>query len=81
MIAKGILKSPSGTIPHEVTRESWCNSSNMEASYGLHASELAKYGIAEYNTSYDENVEGSEEIVFKQPSHLICYNEIRFQLT
>ena len=81
MTAKGILKSSSGTVPRDVTREYWCTSSNMEDSYRLHVSELVKYGVAEYNTSYDETVEGSEEIIFKKPSHIICYNETRFQLT
>ena len=33
---------------------------NLEASYSLHVSELVKYGIAEYNISYEKNVEGSE---------------------
>ena len=40
-----------------------------------------KSSIAEYNTSYDETVEGSEEIIFTHPSHIICYNEAKFQLT
>ena len=29
MIAKGILKSSSGTVPHDMTREAWCTSSNL----------------------------------------------------
>ena len=58
MIAKGILKISSGTFPHDVTREVWSTSSIMEASYSLHTSELLKFRIYEYNTSYDETVEG-----------------------
>ena len=60
MIEKGIFKSSSGTVPHYVSREARCNSSNLEVSYSLHARELAKDGIAEYSTSYDETVEVSE---------------------
>ena len=40
-----------------------------------------KSGISEYNTSYEENVEGSEEIIVTHPSHIIFYDETRFQLT
>ena len=60
MIAKGILKISSGTVSHDVTREAWCTYSNLEASYSLHASEMVKAGIDEYNTSYDKTVERSE---------------------
>ena len=60
MISNGIIKISSGTVPHDVTREAWCTSSHLEAPYSLHASELVNAGIAEYNTSYDENFEGSE---------------------
>ena len=42
---------------------------------------MVKYGISEYNTSYGETVEGSEEIIVTQPSYLICYDEAHFQLT
>ena len=71
VIEKGILKSSSGTVTHDMTREAWCTSSNLEASYSLHASEMVKVGIAEYNNSYENNVGGSEEIIVTQPSHLI----------
>ena len=81
MTAKGILKISSGTVTHEVMQEAWCTSSNLEASYSLHDSELVKSGISEYNTSYEENVEGSRENIFNHPSHLICYDNMRFQLT
>ena len=50
MIAKGIIKSSSETVPHGVMQEAWCTSSNLEASYILNASELVKAFIAEYNT-------------------------------
>ena len=80
MIAKGIRKSSSGTVLHDVTQEAWCTSSSLEASYSLYASELAKSGIARYNTSYDDTVEGSEEIIFTHLLYLICYNDIRFHL-
>ena len=60
MIAKGFLKISSGTVPHDMTREAWGTSSNLEASYILHSSETVKYGIAEYNTSYNDTVDGSE---------------------
>ena len=59
MVAKGILKISSGAIPHDVMREAWYTSSNLEASYSLHASELVKSGIAGFNTSYDKTVEGT----------------------
>ena len=58
MTAMGVLRSYSGTVPRDVTQEAWSTSSNPEASYSLHASDLMKAGIAEYNTSYDETVEG-----------------------
>ena len=64
-----------------MTREAWCTFSNLEDYYSLHASELVKSGIAEYNTSYDETFEGSEEIIITHLSYLICYDESRFQLT
>ena len=72
MISKDILKSSSWTVPHDVTREAWCVSSNLEDSYSLYASELVKAGVAEYTTSYDETFEGSEEIIVTHPLHLIC---------
>ena len=53
IIAKGILKISSQTVPHDVMWEAWCTSFNLEASYILYDSELVKSGIAEYNTSYD----------------------------
>ena len=53
MIVKVILKCSTGTVPHNVTQEACCTSSNLEAYYSLHASELAKADISEYNTSYD----------------------------
>ena len=53
----------------------------IEASYILHASELVKDSLAEYNISYDETVEGSEEIIVTRPSHLICYDKTHFRLT
>ena len=81
MIAKGIIKTSSGTVTHDVKREAWCTSSNLEASYSLHASDLVKSGIAEYNTSYDNTVEGSETIIVTHPLHLICYDETCFHLT
>ena len=81
MIAMGIIKNSSGTIPHDVTREALCTSSKLEASYSLYASELVKISIAEYNNSYDENVKGSEEIIVTHPLHLICYDKMRFKLT
>ena len=81
MIAKEILKISSGIIPHDVTQEAWCTSSNLEASYSLHDSEIVKAGIDEYNTSYDETVERSEENFVTHPSHIICYDETRFRLT
>ena len=56
MIAKGIIKISSGTVTHDVTREDWCTSSNLEAFYSLHASEMSEYGNSKYNTSYDETV-------------------------
>ena len=59
MIAKGVIKIYSGTIPNDLAQEAWCPSSNLEASYSLNTSELVKNGIAEYNTSYDETVDGS----------------------
>ena len=71
MTSKGIIKSSSRTAPHGATQESWRYSSKLEAYYSLHASELAKDGIAEYNTSYEETVEGSEDIIFTHPLHLI----------
>ena len=40
-----------------------------------------KAGISEYNSSYDENVEVSEEIIVTHPSHLILYDETHFKLT
>ena len=58
----------------------WCTYSNLEASYRLHISDLVKSGIAEYNTSYEETVEGLEEIIVTHHLHLICYNKTRFQL-
>ena len=67
MVAKGILKISSGAIPHDVMREAWCTSSNMEASYSLHVSDLVKSGTAKYNTSYENTVEGSEKIIVTQP--------------
>ena len=81
MIAKGILKISSGTVPHEMMQEAWCTSSNLEASYSLHVSELVNYGISKYNTSYEETVERSEEMIVTHPSNFICYHETRFQLT
>ena len=57
MIARGTLKISSWNISHDLTQEAWCTSSNLEASYSLHASELVKSGIAEYNTSYYKTVE------------------------
>ena len=62
-------------------QEAWCTSSNLEASYSLHFNELVNYGISKYNTSYDETVERSEEMIVTHPSHFICYHETRFQLT
>ena len=59
-------------------QEVWCTSSNLEAYYSLHASELFKYGIAEYNTSYYNTVEGTQEIIFSHPLHIIFYDETRF---
>ena len=81
MIAKGILKISSGTVSHDVTREAWCTYSNLEASYSLHASEMVKAGIDEYNTSYDETVERSEESIVTQSSYIILYDEMLFQIT
>ena len=81
MVAKGILKIFSGTVPYCVTQEARCTSSNLEASYSLHAIDMVKAEISEYNTSYEENVEGSEEIIVTHPSHIICYENTRFQLT
>ena len=81
MLANDILKISSGTVPHDVKQEAWCNSSNLEAYYSLHASELEKYGIAEYNTSYDKTVEGPEEIIVTHPSYLVWYDETCFQMT
>ena len=81
MIAKAIIKSSSATVPHDVLQEAWCTSSNLESSYSLHASELFKSGIVEYNTSYDETVEGSEEIIVTHPLSIICHNDTRFQIT
>ena len=40
-----------------------------------------KSGISEYNSSYDKNVEVSEEIIVTHPSHLILYDETHFKLT
>ena len=40
-----------------------------------------KAGIDEYNTSYDNTVEGSEEIIVTHPLHIICYDETRFWIT
>ena len=56
MIAKGILKIFSGTVPHDVMQDACCTSSKLDASYGLHTSEMVKSGIYEYNNSYDETV-------------------------
>ena len=53
----------------------------MEYSYSLNTSEMVKSGIDEYNTSYDETFEVSEKIIVTHPSHLICYNKTRFQIT
>ena len=64
-----------------MTQEAWCTSSNLGSSWSLHASELAKSGIAEYDTSYDNTVELSEEIIFTHPLYLICYDETRFEIT
>ena len=71
MIENGILKRYSGTVPHEVTREDWGTSSNLEDSYKPHASDLVNTGIAEHNTSYDDTVEGPEEIIVNHPYHII----------
>ena len=75
MIAMVVLKNSSWTVTHDVTQEVWCTSSSMEGSHILHTSDLVKAGIAEYNTSYDETVEGSEENIFTHPLHLLCYND------
>ena len=37
--------------------------------------------ISEYNTSYDDNVKGPEEIIVNHPSYFICYYETRFQIS
>ena len=73
MISKVILKIYSGTVPHVMRQYAWYTSHNLEASHSLHTSEMVKSGIDEYNTSYDETVEGSEEIIFTHPlaSHLL----------
>ena len=81
MTAMGVLRSYSGTVPRDVTQEAWPTSSNLEVSYSLHVSDLIKAGIAEYNTSYDETVEGSEVIIITHSLHLICYDKMRFQIT
>ena len=81
MIAKVILKSCSGTVPHDVTREAWWDSSNLEASYSLHDSEPVKYGIPKYTTSYDKTVEVLEETIVTHSSHIICYKNMHFQIT
>ena len=75
MIAKGSLKISSGIVPHYLMREDWCTSSNLGASYSLHASDMVKARISEYNNSYYEAIEGSEEIIITHPSHLICCDE------
>ena len=78
MIAKGDIKSSSGNVPHDVKLEAWCTSYNPEAFYSLYASEMVKYGISEYNTSYYKTVEVSEEIIVTHPSHLIFYDDTKF---
>ena len=60
MIAKVIIKLSSGTVPHDMTLVEWCTSYKLKASYSLQASKMVKAVIAEYNTSYDNNVERSE---------------------
>ena len=72
MIAKSIIKKSSGTTTYDVTQETRCTSYNLEAYYNLHVSEMAKAGIYEYNNSYDETVDKSEEFIFSHPSHIIC---------
>ena len=67
MIEKGILKSSSGTVTHDVTQNAWCTSSNLEASYIIHANELVKTGIDEYNYSYTDTVEVSEKKLSLSP--------------
>ena len=77
----GNLKISNGTVPYDVTQEAWCASSNLEDSYSLNASDLVKAGIAEYNTYYEDTVEGSEDMIVTHPLHLICYDKTRFQQT
>ena len=64
-----------------MNQEAWYTPSNLESSYILHSIDLMKADISEYNTSYYKTVEGSEEIIFTHPLHLICYDCTRFRLT
>ena len=56
MINKGIHKISSETVTNDVTREVCWTSSNLEASYRQHASDMVKSCIDDFNTSYDNTV-------------------------